>query len=429
MRMAVVAAGERGGVLLPLGEDGAVAGPVEEVADLVAAVAAREVEHPRWVWSAADRIYPRLLRAGVRVARCHDLELTETLLLGYEGRWGEPCSLRAAMARLAGEPVPDDVVTSQAQATLFEADDAEEGVGVVKDVHLAQTRRVAATEHPERFRLLVAAESAGGLAAAEMGHDGLPWRAEVHDALLTGLLGPRPTGGLRPRRLQELADRFGAALGTAANPDSPAQLVRAFASVGVTLKSTRSHVLKEVDHPAAAVLLEYRELARLYVAHGWSWLDSWVRDGRFRAEYVAGGVVSGRWATNGGGALQIPKVLRRAVVADPGWVLLVADAAQLEPRVLGALSGDRAFASAAASDDLYTALAGAFGGVRDRAKIAMLSAMYGGASGDAPSFSRCCGTASLTPTTMWRRRPGRARRASWSGQARPHLSTAVRGLA
>ena len=142
-------------------------------------------------------------------------------------------------------------------------------------------------------------------------------------------------------------------------------------------------MLREVDHPAVPLLLEYKELARLHAAHGWAWLDAWVAGGRFRPEYVVGGVVSGRWATSGGGALQIPRVLRRAVIADPGWVLVVADAAQLEPRVLAALAGDRAFAEAAAAGDLYSALAGAFGGDRAKAKVALLSAMYGGAGGEA----------------------------------------------
>jgi DNA polymerase-1 len=267
---------------------------------------------------------------------------------------------------------------------------------------------MAAAEHGATLPLLAAAESAGGLIAAEMTHHGLPWRADVHDELLTELLGPRPgrsvgagwsgkygrsvgagwSGkygpGLRPRRLQDLADRIGAAFGDRpVNPDSPAQIVRAFAAAGVRVSSARSSVLRGLDHPAVPLLLEYKELARLYAAHGWSWLDTWVRDGRFHPEYVVGGVVSGRWATRGGGALQIPKVLRRAVVSDPGWVFVVADAAQLEPRVLAALAGDQAFAAAAAHGDLYTALADAFGGARDKAKIALLSAMYGGASGDA----------------------------------------------
>src|SRR6185436_15745221 len=114
---------------------------------------------------------------------------------------------------------------------------------------------------------------------------------------------------------------------------------------------------RNVDHPAVRPLLEYKELYRIWVAHGWSWLDAWVRDGRFRPEYVPGGVVSGRWGARGGGALQVPKVVRRAVVAEPGWRFVVADAGQLEPRVLAAVSGDERFAAAGAAGDLYAALA------------------------------------------------------------------------
>src|SRR5580692_10806726 len=174
----------------------------------------------------------------------------------------------------------------------------------------------------------------------------------------------------------------GATAACRAGPDSPTQLVRALAGAGIRVSSTRFSVLREIDHPVIPPLLEYKELSRLHASHGWSWLDAWVRDGRFRPEYVVGGVVSGRWASRGGGALQIPRVLRRAVVADPGWTLVVADAAQLEPRVLAALAADRAFAQAAAAGDLYTELAGAFGGDRGKAKIALLSAMYGGGGGE-----------------------------------------------
>jgi DNA polymerase family A len=398
--IAVAWTSEAGGVLCPLAADGNPAGPVEHVDELAAAVEAREgADAPRWVWAATERVYPRLLRAGVRVARCHDLELVEALVLAHEGRYGEPRSVRAAGARLSGAPVPADVVSAGAgQPTLFgDDDDTADDVAVLVAVHADQLRRIAATEHPGRLRLLAAAESAGGLIAAEMTHDGLPWSTARHDELLTELLGPRPGPGMRPRRLQELADRIAREFGgrRPVNPDSPAQLVKAFAAAGVRISSTRSHVLRQVDHPVVPLLLEYKELARIHAAHGWTWLDSWVREGRFRPEYVVGGVVSGRWATRGGGALQIPRVLRGAVVADPGWVLVVADAAQLEPRVLAALAGDRAFADAAAHGDLYAALADAFAGTRgaegddggptprDKAKIALLSAMYGGGSGEA----------------------------------------------
>lgn len=369
-------------------------GPVVRVDDVGRAVAGwpDATGSARWLWASTTEIYPPLLRAGVRVDRCHDLELVEALLLGCEGRWGEPRSLAAVLARRRGAPVPPDPVprvaasAGSAQGTLF--DTGHSGVGDLDqllEVHADQLARARALPEPGRLRLLLAAESAGALIAAEMGHTGLPWRAEIHDALLLELLGePSPMGG-PPRRLVELTERINAAFGgTWVHPDSPAEVVRAFTRLGIPVPSTRAWVLRQIDHPVVPLLLEYKELYRIWTAHGWAWREQWVHGGRFRAEYVPAGVVSGRWASRGGGALQIPKVIRRAVVADPGWTFVVADAGQLEPRVLAAVSGDRRLAAAAATGDLYAALAAdAFGGDRARAKVALLGAMYGQTGGQA----------------------------------------------
>jgi DNA polymerase-1 len=173
------------------------------------------------------------------------------------------------------------------------------------------------------------------------------------------------------------------------NVDSPTEVLRAFRRQGVQLESTRAWELKSVDHPAVEPLLRYKELARLYSANGWAWSEAWVSDGRFRPEYIVGGVVSGRWATKGGGALQIPRSVRAAVVADPGWALVVADAGQLEPRILAALSGDPGMIAATQAGDLYAALAVQALGrpeARDEAKIALLAAMYG-ARGNTPAMA------------------------------------------
>lgn len=381
-----------GGLLLRLPADGGPTGAPERTADLAAAVAQREErERPRWVWAATEDLYPRLLeRLPRRLARCHDLKLVEALLLGHEERHGLPRSLGASWARLRGLPVPVDPSDGAAddQPVLFAADRQRlppqaDPLEAVVAVHADQQRRIGLAEHPERMRLLCAAESAGALAAAEMTYDGLPWSAAAHDELLTALLGPRPAGGARPKLLGELATQIQEELGAPVNPDSPAQLLPAFARVGVQVASTRSHVLREVEHPAAALLLRYKELSRIHSAHGWAWREQWAPAGRFRPEYVVGGVVSGRWATRGGGALQIPRSLRAAVVAEPGHRLVVADAGQLEPRVLAAMSGDAGLAAAAAGGDLYAALARtAFDGDRQRAKIGLLGAMYGQTTGE-----------------------------------------------
>ncbi|MFD2688550.1 bifunctional 3'-5' exonuclease/DNA polymerase [Streptomyces phyllanthi] len=379
---------EEGGVeVAPLGPDGLPVGPVRREADLVQAVRSRP-QVARWVWRATAGTYPRLLAAGVRVERCYDLEIAENLLLGHEGRHGEPRSAAAALARLRGGPVPADPPQRAAepgsQTPLFEPRPVHVPLTDLIDVYAEQQRRHDATARPDRMRLLTAAESAGTLVAAEMNRTGLPWSAAVHREVLHELLGERYTGGGEPRRLAELAEEVSVAFGRRVRPDLPADVVKAFARAGVRVRSTRKWEIESIDHPAVKPLLEYKRLYRIWVAHGWSWLQDWVRDGRFRPEFLAGGTVTGRWVTNGGGALQIPKVIRRACVADPGWRLVVADADQMEPRVLAAISRDPGLMDVAGREtDLYQAVSDrAFAGDRAQAKLAVLGAVYGQTSGD-----------------------------------------------
>ncbi|NJP50485.1 bifunctional 3'-5' exonuclease/DNA polymerase [Streptomyces sp. SBST2-5] len=384
----LLAGTEDGGVdVAPLGPDGLPAGPVRREADPAAAVRSRPGV-ARWVWRSTAEICPRLLATGVRVERCYDIEAAETLLLGHEGRYGEPRSAAAALARLRGGPVPPDPpllpAEPGAQSPLFEPRGVHVPASGLIAVYAEQQRRIGATAHPDRMRLLIAAESAGMLVAAEMNHAGLPWRADVHRALLHDLLGERYAGGGEPRRLAELAEEISAAFGRRVRPDLPADVVKAFAQAGIKVTSTRRWEIEHIDHPAVEPLLEYKKLYRIWVAHGWSWLQDWVRDGRFRPEFIAGGTVTGRWVTNGGGGLQIPKVIRRAVVADPGWRLVVADADQMEPRVLAAISRDPGLMEVAGREsDLYQAVSErAFSGDRAQAKLAVLGAIYGQTSGD-----------------------------------------------
>ncbi|MBZ6282948.1 bifunctional 3'-5' exonuclease/DNA polymerase [Streptomyces olivaceus] len=383
-----LAVAEDGGVdVAPLGPGGLPAGPVRHEAGLAEAVRSRP-DVARWVWRSTAEIAPQLLAAGVRVERCYDMEAAETLLLGHEGRYGEPRSAAAALARLRDGPVPPDPPQRSAepgaQSSLFEPRAVHLPLPDLLAVYAEQQRRHSLSAHPDRMRLLTAAESAGMLVAAEMNRAGLPWRADVHREVLHGLLGERYAGGGEPRRLAELADEVSEAFGRRVRPDLPADVVKAFGQAGVKVASTRRWELESVDHPAVEPLIEYKRLYRIWVAHGWSWLQDWVRDGRFRTEFLAGGTVTGRWVTNGGGGLQIPKVIRRAVVADPGWRLVVADADQMEPRVLAAISRDPGLMEVAGREtDLYQSVSDrAFSGDRAQAKLAVLGAVYGQTSGD-----------------------------------------------
>ena len=266
---------------------------------------------------------------------------------------------------------------------LFPLDDPADRLDPAGE-HDRQQAAVAASGERARLGLLLAAESSGALVAAEMTHAGLPWRADLHERLLTELLGPRPPAGQRPAVLERLLVGIRAAFGAPGlNPDSPGELLRALRGAGLQVTDTRSWTLEQLDHPGLPALLEYKKLSRLMQANGWNWLDNWVRDGRFRSYFLPGGVVTGRWASNGGGALSVPIQVRPAAVADDGWRLVVADVAQLEPRVLAGMSADTAMAEAARSTDLYEGMV-ASGAVASRAdaKVGMLGAMYGGTRGE-----------------------------------------------
>jgi len=348
------------------------------VADAEAATA------PRWVWNDASTWYPRLLAAGVRVGRCHDLRLCHAILRDSALVEGAD-DLRAATAwdAASAAEVVDD-------AALFALDDVATRTGVPDGLADAveefrrQRDAVGHATDPGRLRLLLAAESAGALVAAELQAAGLPWDPAAHDRILADVLGERPPAGGLPQGLQDAAARVRHELGDpTASLDSQPKLLRALHRAGLPVESTSRWELSEHDHPVVQPLIEYKKLSRLLSANGWAWLDEWVHEGRFRPVYVPGGVVTGRWASSGGGALQIPRQLRGAVRSDPGWVLVVADVAQLEPRVLAAMARDEKLADAARGRDLYSGIvdSGAID-TRQHAKIALLGAMYGATTGE-----------------------------------------------
>jgi DNA polymerase-1 len=356
-------------------------GETVALAELADRVRVLDSDALRWVWDDTSYWYPPLLEAGVRVGRCVDLRLCHGILRHSTLTSGSP--LATAPTSSWDRP---RVTPTRPDGALFSLEDEREDEDVADPIAewRLQQDAVAASADPGRIQRLLAAESAGALIAAEMRFAGIPWRADVHDTLLVELLGPRPGGGDRPAKLQAQLDEVRRLLEVPdLNPDSPAELLKGLARGGILATSTRSWELKKIKHPAIAPLLEYKKLSRLASANGWSWVETWVAEGRFRPDYVVGGVVTGRWATSGGGALQLPRQIRSAAVADHGWKLVVADAAQLEPRILAAMAGDREMVAAGAAGDLYAGIV-ASGTIdtREHAKVALLAAMYGATQGD-----------------------------------------------
>ena len=153
--------------------------------------------------------------------------------------------------------------------------------------------------------------------------------------------------------------------------------------IGIEVPDTRAWRLEAMQdaHPLIPALLAWRKAERIGTAFGYSWLDAHLgADGRLRGEWTGSDGAAGRMTATAG-LHNMPAELRPAVCAEPGHVFVRADLGQIEPRVLAAVSGDRALAAATAEDDMYAPVARQLGVDRAIAKVAVLGAMYGQTTG------------------------------------------------
>lgn len=402
-------ADRRGGLGLALDPDGVVGGlgvasadravsldvGVGSVASAVAELEARL--RPRWVvWSAA--MLRPVLRAGSHPARVFEVAAVHRLLFGGAkddaGRaWAAalgldpsagpgpeaPGLLAPAEDDLAG-PVDEGgrlgaslVAGSWRASPTGMAEWASLGV-VVANAQRRRLEGLARSGHP-RATLVAHAESAAALLAEELGEEGVPFDRQVAEAVLG------EAEAERARCLVELARELpGFEPGDAASPKRMAAHLR---TVGIDVPDTRAWRLRPFagSVPAVTALLAWRRADRLCTTFGRDWLDARLGvDGRLRGRWAASDGAAGRMTATGGLA-NLPAALRAAVRAEPGFVLVRADLDQVEPRVLAAVSGDRALAQAAAEADLYQSVASALGVDRATAKVAVLGAMYAQRSG------------------------------------------------
>ena len=351
----------------------------------------REVR-PRWVlWSQETA---RVLTGhGVRLATCWDLAAVHRLLFG--GWRAEPGFVWAC---LHGEPPPE---MPAAEPDLFSAD-APDSPALGAEAALAAARMQLARLEADGadgangggHRVSTArSESTAELLCAELAADGLPLDRTVAEELLAGIIGPHPKNpaqavAIRARR-DERVLRHSLST-TATDLRSPAQVRALLALEGIDVPDTRAHRLEEFKDrsPLVAALLEWRKAERIATTYGYGWLaDCLGADGRLRGAWTGCDGAAGRM-TASSGLHNMPAVLRRAVLAEEGHLLVRADLGQIEPRVLAAVSGDRALAAATRADDMYLPVAAELGVDRPTAKVAMIAAMYGQTTGHGGEAAR-----------------------------------------
>ena len=130
------------------------------------------------------------------------------------------------------------------------------------------------------------------------------------------------------------------------------------------LPSTDASVLGKLIHPMVELLLEFRQLEKIRSSHVDGYLSLIGADGRIHTRFNQMGTSTGRVSSENPNLQTIPirtelgRTVRRAFVAGPGRMLLVADYSQIELRVLAHLSRDPGLVEAFLSDfDIHTATA------------------------------------------------------------------------
>ena len=189
---------QHGGVLLTtLDSDGSVT-ETREVARVALAQAMREIEprHPRWVWSDTAVWYPSVLAEGLTVERCVDLRLSHAILRASALTRSSELAMRPPSAW-------DEVRPAQPPAGLFEFEPIAD-VDPVAEFRLQQ--RALRDAPGGGLGLLLAAESAGALIAAEMTFAGVPWRTDEHDRILTGCSVRDPSPVIDRRNLRRCSE-------------------------------------------------------------------------------------------------------------------------------------------------------------------------------------------------------------------------------
>jgi len=359
-------------------------------------IAALEAEHrPRWVWWAAPDAAADLVRAGVRLATCWDIAAVHRLQHG--GYPADPARVWAGLHGLDAAAIPELGQLDLLAPAGDDGDDPEDpqrpdghlrpewaGGGWSRDegratrwaqlaLEVAEAQRTRLTD--PRHLATAHAESAAELLCVELQAGGLPVDRDVAEALVAGFIGPRPNDAadalaLRARRDNAVLE----AAGMNIDLRNPAQVKRMLAQLGFDVPDTRSWRLEPLigAHPVIEQLLSWRKAERIATTYGYAWLDANVgADGRLRGSWTGTDGAAGRM-TAGAGLHNMPAELRAAVAAEPGHVLVRADLGQIEPRILAAVSGDRALIAATADDDLYAPVAARLGVERPVAQLLLV---------------------------------------------------------
>lgn len=124
------------------------------------------------------------------------------------------------------------------------------------------------------------------------------------------------------------------------NPESPQQVMKAFADLGFVLPNVDKYTLRTVDHPLAKELLEYRDKKKAKEAL-YEWCGA-CYDGRIHPSFSQLGARTGRFSCSHPNLQNVrkDKEFRKLFAAPEGYMLVDCDLSGIELRIMAWLSED-----------------------------------------------------------------------------------------
>ena len=368
---------------------------------------ARSVE-PRWVWW-GEETTSLVAKARIGIDRCWDVVAVHRLLHG-----GWRTSIGEVWAALHGLPL--DTLPKMGQLGLLDGptEEGDQADALMPDGHLRpewidggfgrsaerlaewaslaldaarlQEQSIDNRPNPSRLRSTARSESAAALLCAEISQAGLPIDESAARDLIFESAGPRPTSWAHEEEIRAARDALvldHLEPRREVNLRNPSEVKRMLELVGFDLPDTRAWRLEQLrdTEPFIDALLTWRKAERIATTYGYRWLDEHVSGGRLRGSWSSSDGAAGRM-TASAGLHNLPLTMRSVVSAEDGYAFVRADLGQIEPRVLAAVSGDRALIEATQGNDLYSPIAARLGITRELAKLAVLGAMYGATTGE-----------------------------------------------
>ncbi len=143
--------------------------------------------------------------------------------------------------------------------------------------------------------------------------------------------------------LVEQPDMFGY---VPVNTNSPKQMVDYFNKLKIDIVDTSEETLKNIEHPLAGMLLEYREYEKILTSYGEELLaKANPITGRIHPHYQQLGASSGRFSCSKPNLQQVPadNIYRNCFISRPGFLISTADYSQQELRIAASASEDPVF--------------------------------------------------------------------------------------